>query len=419
MSSDVEVRYTTQADFPEWLAGCHRGFLAAAPISEEEFALTPEVMAFEPDRTVGAFDGGRCVGTFRSIPRDLTVPGGGTLPASGVTSVTVTATHRRRGLLSRMMAAELASARERGEPVAILIAAEYPIYGRFGFGPATWVTEWQVDLTRAQRPRRTPPQGGRVDLVEPEEVRALGPGIFERVRYATPGAINRSERWWRRFTGDLVLPSSPWQKPFYALYRDASGRPDGLLTYRIDNTRAWDGKLSHNTLTVVKGDFATPRAEAALWRYAMSVDWVTTLVSGFRPTDDVLPLLLGDPRAAQVGAQADYMWLRVLDPVAALRARSYAAEGSLVLRLTDPAGHADGTYRLDAATEPGASVVESTTAAPELAMDVRELGALYLGGESAVRLAVLGRVTELVPGAAARADLLMRTSRQPWCPDVF
>lgn len=417
--NDVEVRYTARADFREWFSGCHRGFMASTSVTDEEAAAGQEAMAFDPARTIGAFDGGRCVGTLRSIPRDLTVPGGATLPASGVTGVTVTATHRRRGLLSRMMAVDLAAARDRGEPVAILIAAEYPIYGRFGFGPATWITDWTVDLTRAQLGRYVPPEHGRIDLAEPAEVRALGPELFDRVRLSTPGAINRPALWWRRFTGELTSPAKPWQEPFFAFYRDASGRVDGLLTYTIDNEHPWEAKMSRNTLTVVKADFATPRAEAALWRYAMSVDWITTLVSGFRPPDDALPLLLGDPRAARVAAHADLMWLRVLDVVTALQARTYAAEGSLVLRLRDPAGHADGTFRLDASPEPGGSRVTKTTDDPELAMDIGELGTLYLGDESAVRLAALGRVTEPVPGAAARADLLMRTSRRPWCPDNF
>jgi predicted acetyltransferase len=419
MSRSVEVRYIEEADTREWLAGVNRGFLRSAPVTDDEVVVVPRLLGIDPARTIGAFDDGRCVGTFRTIPRDLTVPGGATLPASGVTSVTVTATHRRRGLLSRMMATDLAACRDRGEPVAILIAAEYPIYGRFGFGPATWITEWTVDLKRAQLAPYTPPEHGRVDLVTGAELRAAGPELHERVRRLIPGAINRPEHWWRSLTGDLRNPSRPFEEPFYALYRDDSGRVDGMLVYTIDNDRHWDGKLSRNTLAVRKAEFATTEAERALWRYAMSVDWITTLVSGFRPPDDVLPLLLGDPRAAQVSAYADLMWLRVLDVEPTLRARGYATEGSLVLGLRDPAGHADGIFRLDAATEPGASVVKSSTEEPELVMDIGELGALYLGDESAVRLAALGRVTELTPGAAARADLLLRTPRRPWCPDIF
>lgn len=47
-----------------------------------------------------------------------------------------------------MMAHDLTAAKDRGDVVATLIAAEYPIYGRYGFGPATWTTEWTVDVPR-------------------------------------------------------------------------------------------------------------------------------------------------------------------------------------------------------------------------------------------------------------------------------
>jgi hypothetical protein len=52
-------------------------------------------------------------------------------------------------------------------------------------------------------------------------------------------------------------------------------------------------------------------------------------------------------------------------------------------------------------------------------LDVGELAALWLGDESAVRLAALGRVREERAGAARMADALLRTSRRPWCPDMF
>ncbi|MDI5963652.1 GNAT family N-acetyltransferase [Streptomyces sp. SL54] len=418
MSSEAEIRYITAAEAPEFVAGVNRGFLRSGPYTDEQALDAARNMLIEPERTLAAFDGRRIVGTFRSIPREMTVPGGATLPASGVTGVTVTATHRRRGLLTRMMDIELAAAVGRGEPVAILIAAEYRIYGRYGFGPAAGTTQWSVDIARARTPAPRPADGSRIDLVTPAEVRAVGPELFDRVRRATPGANARTETWWRSFTGDLPDPGGTWREPFFAVYRDASGRVDGLLTYTVDDS-AWAGKMPDNTLTVDRGDFATPQAETALWRYALSMDWLWRLRTGLRACDDVLPLLLGDPRAATVDSQTDYMWLRVLDVPTTLAARTYNTTGSLVLRLRDPAGYADGTFRLDASPEPGGSTATATTEDADLAMDIAELGTLYLGDESAVRLAALGRVTELRPGAAARADLLLRTSRRPWCPDTF
>ena len=135
-----------------------------------------------PERTLGAFDGGRCVATFRSFAQELTVVGGRLVPADAISNVTVTSTHRRRGLLTRMMARDLAAAKERGDVVATLIAAEYPIYGRYGFGPATNATEWTIEVPRAGLDPRWagPDDGGRNDLVDGEDVRKIGPELQDR-----------------------------------------------------------------------------------------------------------------------------------------------------------------------------------------------------------------------------------------------
>ncbi len=414
---DIDVRFIDECDFRAWTLALDTGFLREpAERSDEEVETTARsIMAIDPARTQGAFDAGRCVGTFRTMPRRLTVPGGAFLDADAVTNVSVTATHRRRGLLTRMMANGLAAAKERGDAVSVLVAAEYPIYGRFGYGPAAWTTEWTVDVPRARVAPPAPPAGARIDLADGAEVRKVGPELHDRVRRLIPGAIDRPEHWWRVNTGELRRPGERWTEPFHAVYRDASGRVDGMLSYTVDDV--WDGKLPQDTLTVLRAIAATPEAERTLWRYALSVDWVTRLTSGNRAPDDVLPLLLGDPRAARITSHADFMWLRVLDVPAALAARGYAGAGELVLEVTDAAGYANGRWRLSASPEGGE--VRATTAEPELTMNVGELGTLYLGDESAVRLAALGRVTEHHPGAAARADALLRTPRRPWCPDVF
>ncbi len=103
--------------------------------------------------------------------------------------------------------------------------------------------------------------------------------------------------------------------------------------------------------------------------------------------------------------------------MAALEARTYGAANALVLEVVDADGPAGGRYRLDASPE-GASCARATEDA-ELALTVAELGTLWLGDESAVRLVALGRVREERAGAALVADALLRTSRRPWCPDIF
>ncbi|MGW0555504.1 GNAT family N-acetyltransferase [Streptomyces sp. NPDC002926] len=412
----VETRPVTESEFADWLRALSTGFLRPPVFSEEEIA--ERLAHTDLSRVRGAFDNGRCVATFRSFAQQLTAVGGAALPASAVSNVTVSPTHRRRGLLSGMMTADLAEAKERGDVVSTLIAAEYPIYGRYGYGPATSITEWAVDVPRTGLdPRWSGPDGGgRIDLVDGTDVRKLGPELHARLAARQPGAVNRDERWWQVNTGQAALAGDPWTERFYAVYRSSAGEAEGLLAYRADDK--WgDAKQPLNTATVRDMIALTPAAERALWHYVCSVDWITTVKSGYRAPDDLLPLLLPDPRAARILTQADFLWVRILDVVRALEARTYGTAATLVLDIRDTAGLAAGRFRLDASPE-GAVCVPSRES-PDLTLDVRELGALYLGDESAVRLAALGLVEEGTPGAAGTVDALFRTSRRPWCPDIF
>jgi predicted acetyltransferase len=413
---DIDVRPISEDEIPAWIRALNTGFLRPPSASEAEVADRSTYIV--PERTLGAFDAGRCVATFRSFEQQLTAVGGAAVAADAISNVTVTSTHRRRGILTRMMARDLAAAKERGDVVATLIAAEYPIYGRYGFGAATTVAEWTVDVPRAGLDPRWagPDDGGRIDLVDGDDVRKIGPELHERLRRAQPGVVDRNERWWQVGTGVLVLERAVWTEPFYAVYRTARGEVEGLLAYTVDDH--WgDGKQPLDTARVKDMIAVSPAAERALWRYVCSVDWVTRVRTGWRAPDDLLPHLLPDPRAARITTQADWLWVRVLDVVAALEARTYGSSGTLVLEVVDRDGLSGGRYRLDASPE-GASCVRTGEDA-ELTLGVGELGVLWLGDESAVRLAALGRVDETRAGAATVADALLRTSRRPWCPDVF
>jgi len=413
-----DVRTITAAEFPDWLRAKHTGFLRAQTGTEEE--AERRLPYTDLARTQGAFDGGRCVATFRSFAQELTVVGGATVPADAVSNGTVSPTHRRRGLLSRMMAADLAAAKERGDVVATLIAAEYPIYGRYGFGPAAWTTQWEIDVPRAGLdPHWSGPSerdGGRIDLVSGADVRKLGPALHDRLRARQHGMIDRDARWWAVNTGEIQPGPEAWTEPFFAVSSNAAGEVDGLIVYRADDH--WgDAKQPLNRATVLGQIAATPAAERALWHFVCSIDWITTVRSGHRAPDDLLPLLLPDPRAARVVTHADWLWVRVLDVVRALEARTYAVPGTLTLDIHDTTGLTTGRYRLEA-TASGATCTPTTSDA-DLALDVRELGTLYLGDESPTRLAALGRVEELTPGAVALAETMLRAGRRAWCPDVF
>jgi predicted N-acetyltransferase YhbS len=112
---------------PIWL------YMGEEPVEERAQGV---LRFLEPGRLHAAFEGPEPVGGAGAFSFELTVPGG-RVPAAGVTVVGVMPTHRRRGMLTAMMRAQLEDVHRRGEPVAVLWASEGPIYGRFGYGPAS------------------------------------------------------------------------------------------------------------------------------------------------------------------------------------------------------------------------------------------------------------------------------------------
>ncbi|MGO4276989.1 GNAT family N-acetyltransferase, partial [Paenibacillus sp. TAF58] len=109
-----------------------------------------EALDYQRDRrTTAVYDDGMPspatpVGTVNSWIAPLTVPGGAAVGRDRRSPRPVAPTHRRRGIARALLGAELRTAHALGVPLAILTVSESVIYGRWGFGPATFATEWRV-----------------------------------------------------------------------------------------------------------------------------------------------------------------------------------------------------------------------------------------------------------------------------------
>jgi predicted acetyltransferase len=368
------------------------------------------------DRCLAAFDGEAVVGTYRSFATRLTVPGGARLPVGAVSAVSVRPTHRRQGLLTAMITKDLRASVERGEVASILIAAEWPIYGRYGYGPATWQAKWTL-RTRATSFNVAPT--GTVEIVGAAAARELVPGIYARYAASTPGAIDRPDH---RFDGELGLtewPGRPRWKGQIVIHRDAAGTPDGYV--RFHGEENWVDMYPEHRMLVDELHAATPEAEIDLWRHLAQMDLTATIQAEVRREHEPFQWVLADPRVAQVTGRSDFLWVRLLDVERALAGRTYEHDGVLVIEVRDELagapGPAAGRYRLE--VRDGAATCARTDAMLDLAVDVRALSAAYLGGtrlEDAVRAA---GVTEHRPRALAEADRLFRTAAEPWCSSWF
>ncbi|MGH3770958.1 MAG: GNAT family N-acetyltransferase [Pseudonocardiaceae bacterium] len=406
---EIEVRTITDEEVAAWCAGLYTGFLSPVGDVNAE-AYRPDLFL---DRTWGGFEGNTVVATLYSFRSQMTVPGGGALESSAVTGVTTTSTHRRRGLASRLVTAELATSRERGEQVSILIAAEWGIYGRFGYGASTEHQAWTVD-TLAARLRHCPP--GTVEYVDRDTARALAPEVYEHHRSQRPGEISRSERHWDITFGIVHFPSYPEPKPsFYVIARNPAGSTTGVARYEYEDK--WELRRPKGQVTVQLFLTSDPAAESLLWQHLLDLDLTASVRVGNRPADELLPWLLTDARHAQPSARADFLWLRPLDAARMLSARSYLVSGQLVLEVVDAAGLAGGRFALDGGPD-GASCVR-TAAAADLTLNTAALGSAYLGGYSVRTLAAAGLIDEHSTSAVARADAMFRSPVTPWCSTWF
>jgi predicted acetyltransferase len=363
------------------------------------------------DRTWGAFDGSTVVGTLRSFATPFTVPGA-EVTAAALTNVTVAPTHRRRGLLTRMITSDLRASADRGEPVGILIASEYPIYGQFGYGAAIDGATYRVDAVTARFLR---PGVGDVELVDLATMRVAAPPVYERVRRSQPGSIGRSARWWDQALQQVEVPGATPSKGYHAIYRSPHGEVEGYVRYTA--TQQWDHMRPKGTLSITELVAATTDAYLRLWRYCCEVDLITRVEAGDRSVHEPLVWLLHDGRALRQTGRFDFIWVRVLDVAAALSARRYPTEGRLVIEVVDALGLTGGRFALEGGPD-GATCTPSDAAAG-LTLPVESLGSLYMGGVSVLALAHAGRIDEHASGALERADALFRSGITPWCSTWF
>lgn len=431
------------AAFGAWLHADDRGFLQASRSDEQ---LRPSIAGIGYRRTIGVYDesasesvsesalerapGSTAVGapdraapsdlahwpiaTVNSWPGQLTLPGSTaerprTLRSWAISSVTVAATHRRRGIARNLLEGELRTAASLGVPMAMLTVSESTIYGRFGFAAAAYASDWTVDTRRVRW--SGPAASGRVEYLSVAQYREEVPVLHDRVRLADPGEIDVWPLRWDQLV-EAQEPDSARARSLRAVrYLDESGVTRGLALFRLSGG---DDDFTQHSVTVARLDAETAEADLALWRFLLELDLTIELKAHLRRPEEPMRWLLGDFRAAHVDVW-EHQYLRVLDVPAAYQARGYAETGSIVFEVSDPLGFANGIWQLDAGENPTVTQLERVPdAAPALRMTANELAAVYLGGVSVATLVAAGRIVELRPGSASAADRLLRVDRAPW-----
>lgn len=428
--SELDFRRPTSDEIADILRIPLRSYGADGSDAE----VADELLPNEIDRSIGAFDGDRCVAGAGAFSFSTTLPGGAVVPAAGVTMVGLEPTHRRRGILTELLRRLHGDARERGEPVALLTASETTIYRRFGYGITADVAHLTI---RADAVRFDPPLAdpGSFRPVDPQADTSVLEAVHELVRPIRTGWLTVTAGMWARYR----TPTDhhrPGRTPLRGVVHvDASGEPDGYALWRIGVHDRTD-RLASNTVYLEHLTATSPEVEAALWGFVASIDLVTTVEFECGPADPWIRWRLAEPRQLRTEALADMVWGRLLDVPAVLSARTYGAAGELTLAVTDRF-HPElgGRFRLSCTARgapgrceriaDGSEVAadhrpDSTGggADADLTLDTADAASITLGGVAPSQLAAAGRVR----GSAAAVDLadaLFALPGRPWWPIEF
>ncbi|MFF3678016.1 GNAT family N-acetyltransferase [Streptomyces sp. NPDC002120] len=409
----LEMRILQADEWDVWYDHLELAF-GGVPESPEERNLYKSLT--EAERSLGVWDGAACVGSAGAFSFRVSVPGGAVVPAAGVTMVGVSPTHRRRGVLGSLMRRQLDDIRAGGEPIAVLTASDPAIYGRFGYGTATYALDVDIDTTRV---RLSVPPGTdevRLRLVDPSAALADCERVYAALVPRRPGMPARQPGW----EGQPLLDpagSRSGASPLKCVVAErADGEVVGYARYRV---RAdWSRSGSDGKVEVSDLDALDPAACAALWRYLFSIDLTWSVRASRRPVDDPVLHLVTDVRRSQPRVR-DSLHVRLVDLAAALEARTYGAPMDVVLEVGDAfCPWNAGRWRLVADAK-GAARCTRTEEPADLELSVRELGSAYLGGFTLASLAAAGFVRELRPGALTEASRAFAGDVAPWLPHGF
>ncbi len=336
-------------------------------------------------------------------------PAGPCRPAAKITLAGLLPGYRGMGLASELVRRQLPDLRARGEPVAILTAAQSGVPGRLGFGIAT--------MAMAARLTPVGPAGGSgvpgrgVRLVGADQARLLLPGIFDAHRRQQPGQVSRPPEFWAGWFDDDPLLRIAGGGRFTVVSAPEGSAPDGYLTYRLA-----PGPLREQPVReLVIEDLITitDPARRALWQFCCGFSQAAEVSAWNLPADEPLAWLVPPAQRPAITGLRPFLRLRLLDVAAALAARCYRQDGDLVLEISDPVlASQDQRYLLQGG--PAGAQCRRTTRSAGLALPAAELAAAYLGQASLAALARAGRVAELAAGALRRADAMFGWQQAPW-----
>ncbi|WP_078325885.1 GNAT family N-acetyltransferase [Mycobacteroides salmoniphilum] len=410
--SDLTLRTVhDDDDYQSYMTATYSVFLQ--DLQKDEIELIRKLA--DLDRLIGFHNGRKWVSTAGALARHVVLPGGTVAPVAAIIAVTVAPTHRRRGLLTAMMRHQLEDVRSRGEAIAMLFASEALIYGRFGYGVATEAAELSGRVKELAFRSDVDLGDGTLEEVDADTFLASAPAVYDDAIAELPGQMSRTPEWWASWTLDNEERQKDSGKIRFVLHYESDGKVSGYAIYRPKP--GWGDAGPDAELHVQEVLGTNPRAYARTWRYLLDMDLVRKIKYHGASVHEELRYLVANHSALEC-ALGDAIHVRLVDIAGALSQRRYSAEVDVVLEVTDEfLPENSGRYRLRGSLTD--ANCEITTEDADIALTVRDLGSVYMGGVSLQALARAGLVTELRAGAVQRAAIAFGWPVAPSAPDDF
>ncbi|HEX8082434.1 MAG TPA: GNAT family N-acetyltransferase [Jatrophihabitans sp.] len=400
---DLELRPGTTDDHAEILRV--DGVAFGDHFTEQD---AEDALGAQPPQFTVATVADQIVGVTGHYDFTMTVPGGGALQVPGVTWVSVSPVHRRRGVLRALMDRQVRDFAALGVPAAILTASEGGIYGRFGYGPASSVRKTVLDRRVTRLVQSGQKTSGEVQVLNAEQARSVLPELHRRWREQVPGALNRTEAWWDHLFLDREQHRGGMSAKFYLTH------PEGYVSYRVKEQ--WNDGIAALQCRIVDYVISSTDAHAALWQVLLGMDLFESIESHQIPVDDPLPFLVNDFRQVRTTAVNDGVWVRPIDAAATLAARTYPVEVEAVIEVVDPLL---GDRRLVLAGGPDGASCRPTDRPAQASFSLAGLGSAYLGGHRLSTLARAGVLRCDDPRLLSRLELAFSTDRAPFYGTAF
>ena len=417
--TDLTIRQIQQEEAADYIRIM---FWAAGRPVDEEF-VEEQRKAFSLDLALAAFSKDGMIGTIGTRSLSLTLPGGRAVPVAAIGQGGVLPSHTRRGAMRALMLEALRAAREREEPLAAWTTSEWPIYERYGGGPASFSASYRLSGPGRSALRDAYQPLGRVRMVDSKVALKLLPELHQRASRRN-GGVPRDHSYWKRAVDRLQsgasldvlesrrdLPASLFCTRF-----DDAGRADGCCVYRVHQN--WKAGLSRATLEVLYFLTTSPESAIDLWSFLLGTDLVADVRIPHGSVDEALRWLLVDGRRLETLGIQDHMWLRLITPAVVLGHRSFPAlPAPLRIKIHDPLQFGHGTLEIH--SDGSTTDVAATEGAPEVAMGIGTLSSLVLGGTSVWSLAAAGRIEAFTQRALSRTAMAFGAVESPFVDTSF